>query len=139
MRTEQLKSEDLRRAFMMNVHNLVSSCTGKLVVTDYDVAKNSMLTRYLVQELGPDNIFMIIKAAPSNVEFDIKPIRDNFPNIECSHLYLISAHNKGTVLEKLHIDYNREIVLIKDFIKTVLEKETTLPYIICVHLTDLIA
>ncbi len=139
MKKEQVTPDNIRNGLMHNVHIMLTESIGRVFVADYDITKSSMLTNYIIQEVGIDNFYVIIKPAPSNVEFDIKPVRDNFPEIPCDHLLIIASYNKLSVLMDLHKRLNKEVTLLEDNSHILIEEEISLPFVHAVHMAGLIS
>lgn len=117
MQHKQIKPEDIRTKFMTSLIDFELKCSTSIFIIDYDITINTLVTQYLVQELGAGNTYIIVKAAPSSVEFDLKPVRDICYTLDCSHILIISARDKVTMLKNLHKQTGKSLVVLTDDIK----------------------
>ena len=135
---KQIKPEDLRSKFMTNIIDFELKCRDCIFVIDFDITVSTLVTQYLIQEIGADNTYIIVKAAPSSVEFDLKPVRDICYMIDCSHILIIAPKDKSTILAKLHKQINKNIVLLTDD-KTNIANDVELEkYCTIINLTQLV-
>jgi len=105
----------------------------------YENAEALKTMQYIINELNPEDIYVVTSTVPSLIENKDRFILSHFPTIKKDHIiHTKNAEEKLAVLKKIYEERQKQIIFVEDLYKTLLNAEEQFDFVRSLHISNLI-
>ena len=105
----------------------------------YENAEALKTMQYIINELDPNNIYVLTSTVPSLRENKNRFIYSNFPTIKKENIiHTNGADEKLEILKKIYEERQKQIIFVEDLYKTLLNAEEKYDFVRSLHISNLI-